>query len=704
MPTPLRVLFIDDSEVDVELILAELGRSDFAPVQHERVEDQSGLAKALASGGWDVVLSDHGMPRFTGLEALAMLKKQGLDLPFILVSGTIGETQAVAVMRAGACDYVMKDRLGRLGPTIRRELDEAVMRRERRSAQEHLKAERNFISAILDTAGALVMVLDPGGRVTRVNRAFEKLTGYTLGEISGKPFWDLFLAAEDAQAERARLANFRPCDHLREHESSWRSRTQTARRISWTETAIVNDRGDVSFFIWTGIDVTEKTLLQAKLEHDALHDALTGLANRTLFLDRLGQQMRHVQKRNDGRFAVLFIDIDRFKFVNDSLGHGSGDQLLREIAGRLGTCVRPGDTIARLGGDEFGILLEDIRELADATVVADRIERCLAAPLHLEGQEVTTSASIGIALSAEGYSRAEDLLRDADTAMYRAKAKGRARFEVFDQAMKESSAARLELETDLRRALERGELAVYYQPIVEVVGETLVGFESLVRWNHPRRGLVSPHEFIPLAEELGLIATLDLWVLREACRQMKEWQDRHARGQELSISVNLSGRHFSHLDVAGEVERILKETGLPSRSLNLELTESALLESTVSARQALVDLRFMGVKLHLDDFGTGYSSLSYLRNFPINALKVDRSFVSGLTPARDGEVIVRAIVALAHNLEMNVVAEGVETLEQLALLREMDCEFAQGFHFSKPLAREAASKIAAQAQITWQNV
>lgn len=682
----LRILFVEDSEPDVALLVHGLRRAGFE-LSYERVESERGLQDALGRGPWDAVLSDFSLPGFGGLEALELLRKQDPDLPFIVVSGSIGEARAVEAMKAGASDYVLKDRPERLAPVLRRELAEARTRLARRRAEERLEAERDFIGAVLDTQGALVVVLDAAGSITRVNRAFERITRSPAEDLLGQGFWELFLLPEAAQLERVRFRDLRKEDFPREHETILvaRARGSLPLSISWTETALFDREGRVTHLIWTGIDVTEKKRLEAQLEHDALHDALTGLANRTLFLDRLDQKIRHARRRREAPFAVLFLDLDRFKVVNDSLGHQAGDQLLREAAFRLEACVRPADTVARLGGDEFAVLLEDVPDLAGATRVADRICQSLEAPASVADQEVPMSTSVGIALSSSGYERAEDMLRDADTAMYRAKAGGRGRYEVFDETMRERAGALLELVTDLRRAVDRRELEVHYQPIVRTREGTLAGFEALVRWRHPRRGLVLPGEFIPTAEETGVVTAIDRWVLRESCRQLATWHRQFPREELPSVSVNLSSRHFARPDLAREIEAALGETGLPSRFLKLEITESVLLETTDQAKQHLWDLRQLGAELHLDDFGTGYSSLSYLTNVPVSALKIDRSFIGAMKPTRDGEAIVRAIVSLAHNLDLDVVAEGVENADQVRHLADLGCDYAQGFHFARPL-------------------
>jgi diguanylate cyclase (GGDEF)-like protein len=432
--------------------------------------------------------------------------------------------------------------------------------------------------------------------------------------------------------------------------------------------------------------------------HAAYHDALTNLPNRALFTDHLKLSIERTKRQPGHHFAVLFMDLDRFKNINDSLGHIYGDQLLVAIAKRLRACLRQVDVIARLGGDEFAILLDGFTDPDDVLRVAEKIQKVISEPLTIDRNEAFTSASIGIALSSTGYERPEDVLRDADTAMYRAKDGGKARHEVFDEVMYARAVSLLNLENDLRRAIERQEFQVYYQPIVTLKTGSICGFEALVRWQHPTRGMISPLEFIPLAEETGLIIPLGQWVLEESCRQMREWQEQSFANRMLTVSVNLSGKQLSRSDLCEQINLILERTGLDPRSLKLEITESVVMENADLAINMLKQLHDLGIQLSIDDFGTGYSSLSYLHRFPVDNLKIDRSFIGRMGLGDENLEIVRTIVMLARNLRMEVIAEGIETEEQLAQLRALSCGFGQGYLFSVPVAAEMATALLQQGQ------
>jgi diguanylate cyclase (GGDEF)-like protein/PAS domain S-box-containing protein len=463
--------------------------------------------------------------------------------------------------------------------------------------------------------------------------------------------------------------------------------------VHWSVSLVRDQYIKSAHLIFQIQDITDRKLAEQQLHHDAFHDALTGLPNRALFMDHLKLAIARSRRSLTTKFAVLYLDLDRFKVINDSLGHTIGDQLLVGIADRLKKHLRPGDTVARLGGDEFTVLVEDIEDESESVQVAERVQKELSIPFTLSGREVFTTVSMGIAPSSTGYERAEDILRDADTAMYRAKSLGKARYEIFDKAMHARAINLLQMETDMRRALERDEFLLHYQPIVALDNFRLRGFEALVRWQHPERGFISPMDFIPVAEETGMIIQLGEWVMHEACKQMQRWQKIFPVDPPLFISVNLSSKQFSQNTLISSFSTILQETGVKPQTVKLEITESVVMENIDTATDMLRQLRALGVQLAIDDFGTGYSSLSYLHRFPIDTLKIDRSFVTRMSENNENTEIVRTIIVLAQNLGMDVVAEGVETNEQLFLLQKLGCENGQGYFFSKPVNADGAEKI-----------
>ena len=443
-------------------------------------------------------------------------------------------------------------------------------------------------------------------------------------------------------------------------------------------------------------EINERQRVEEQLIHDAFHDVLTGLPNRALFIDRLKAAISRYARHKERQFAVFFIDLDRFKLINDSLGHLKGDSLLVGVARRLEAVLRVSDIVARLGGDEFMILVEELKDPNDAFLLAQQIQEVLRQPFDIDGHELFVSASIGIALSGTGYSHPEAIMRDADAAMYRAKAAGKARSEVFDKEMHTQGVKRLQLETELRRAIGRDEFTLRYQPIVNLDTLQLAGFESLVRWQHPERGLLAPDEFIAVAEETGMIVQIGQWVLRESCRQQQIWETKrrllNPENPPLTMSVNLSCKQFLQPDLVEQVEAALNETGLSPTSLKLEITESHIMENSDLAIAMMNRLRQIGVEFSLDDFGTGYSSLDHLHRLPVSFLKIDRSFVNRMQANGENCEIVQTIIMLAHNFKMKVVAEGIETDRQLAQLKEMGSEFAQGYLFAKPETLENAEK------------
>ncbi|OLE54318.1 MAG: hypothetical protein AUG51_08590 [Acidobacteria bacterium 13_1_20CM_3_53_8] len=564
------------------------------------------------------------------------------------------------------------------------------------SEKRFRNAFERFRSAF-DYAAIGMALVSEEGHWLQVNHSLCNILGYSENELLGCDFQEI-THPDDLGTSQSSI-----CQLLEGNVPTRQIEMRYIHKhghIIWVSlsASLVNDAETNSrSLIFQVQDITERKRAEDQLLHDAFHDALTGLPNRALFTDHLKMALQRARRSHERLFATLFLDLDRFKVINDSLGHMIGDQLLVGIARRLEVCLRPGDTVARLGGDEFTILLEDLLDATDAIEIAERIQRELSVPFNIGGHEVFTTASLGIAPSSIGYERAEDILRDADTAMYRAKMMGKNRYEVFDKAMHDRAMNLLQMETDLRRAVDRQEFFLEYQPIVELKSGQVHGFEALVRWQHPERGMISPLDFIPVAEENGLIIPLGRWVLIEACKQLRLWQEQVPENPSFNLSVNLSSRQFSQPDLVEQIAAIIKETEVDARGLKLEITESMVMENIDTAVGMLTRLRSLGVEISLDDFGTGYSSLSYLHRFPINTLKIDRSFVSRMTDSSENAEIVRTIATLARSLEMDVVAEGIETERQFEQLRALNCEYGQGFLFSEPVAHNEAFKLLIEA-------
>ena len=563
----------------------------------------------------------------------------------------------------------------------------------RKLAEEALAQSEEKYRTLVDMSQDGVF-LSEHGKLIYVNRAFAEILGYRPEDMTGLEFAGLLVPEDRAAA--AAFSEERPLPAGHElHEMRLLHRDGKATVITAVTVAHVPYRGRLAV-TGTVRDVTAQKKSEQELVRSAFHDALTDLPNRSFFMEKLQQVLEHVGHRSSDRFAVLFLDLDRFKLINDSLGHSFGDRVLTSIARRLRTCLRPADLIARYGGDEFTILVENITGLDDATAVADRVHEELARPITIDGHDIFTNASIGIVISAPHYRQPDEILRDADTAMYRAKEAGKAGYVVFDDAMHESAKANLRLETELRMALQRGEFRVHYQPVMELSSGKLSGFEALVRWEHPAQGLLGPEHFLAVAEETGLIVPMGWWVLETACTQFVNWRKRYKHvHDDVTMSVNIANRQFAHWVLPQRVARVLDITGLKPKNLCLEITETVFMDNPDLAVETIARLKSVGVNLQMDDFGTGYSSLSALRRFKIDTLKIDRSFITGIERARADRAIVRTITVLAADLGMDVVAEGIEDARQVELLRALGCRKGQGYFFSKPMSVPDADKYLA---------
>ena len=693
---PLRVLLIEDSAEEAELIQMMLAQSRREALRVEHVPRLGdGLAR-LASAPFDVVLLDFSLPDSSGLVSFERARAAAPHVPIVILTNLDDEEMALAAVREGAQDYLVK-----------RQVDNDLLLRSIRYAIGRMHAERALwvseerYALAVNGANDGIWDWDLVTGTAYFSPRWKAMLGLRPEEVGNSiEEWFSRVHPDDGSGLRKALDSHVAGNHAHfQHEHRIIGKDRAPIWVLARGLAVCDANGRATRMAGSLTDITARKRAEEQLLHDALYDALTQLPNRTLFLDHLGLAMEQSRRRKGTVVALLFIDLDRFKNINDSLGHSVGDELLVELARRLTHFLRPGDTVARLGGDEFAILLNDIHGPGDATRVAERVQDLIRERITIGGREVFTSASIGVALSNASYKAPEEILRDADTAMYRAKAAGRGCYQVFDQTMHRSVVALLKLETELRQAVEKRQFLMHYQPIVSLEDTRIVGFEGLIRWRHPERGLVSPTRFIAVAEETGLIVPIGWWVMEEACRHAREWQELVPSDPPLYVSVNVSGKVVMQPDVYERVAAILDATGLPPTSLRLEITENVIMDHGDVVLDKLAQFHKMGVQFSVDDFGTGYSSLSYLQRFSYDTLKIDRSFISGMDATSDASAIVKTIVALANMLKINVVAEGVETAVQLERLREIGCSHAQGFWFSKPVDRSAAHEMLLHAPV-----
>ena len=796
--TQWQVLIVEDNEDDALLVVNHLENHGWT-VAWDRVETEASLQQALAANDWDVVLSDYSMPLFDGEQALATVRHYSDDLPFIYVSGTLGETAAVKAIKAGAQDYIIKNDLQRLAPVIQRASLERVAEQQNRASRQLLRK----LSQAVDQAADSIFITSREGIIEYVNPAFMALTEYTEAEVIGQPA-AILKAAE--QTEDAYPLLWQTLQEGRTFRDTLinRKRSGTLFFEEKVISPLVDDQGRITHFVSTGRDVTERikadedrqrlnTILEAttdavaisdaqgkllylnrsgqellgganyespyrvenqpnnamqiaqelilsglsqaekhgvferesmltldgeeplylsevimahrdksgktayfstiarniserkrfeaELEHQATHDSLTGLANRVLLTQQLQSEIQRAEPRQ-ARMAVLFIDMDNFKRINDSLGHGTGDQLLQQISARLGRHIRPNDLLARYGADEFVIVASDLHAPEAIVGVLEKLKRAFEAPIVIAGQEIFLSFTAGVSIWPDDGNTIEALLRNADSAMNQAKAEGGRAFRFYAPEMNARQQDLLALESDLHWALERNEFVIHYQPQADMHSGKVVGMEALLRWQHPERGLIQPDDFIPLLEETGLIVKAGMWVLRQACLDTLAIQP--FANQPMRISINLSARQFSAGDLPTQIAEVLDEIGFPADQLELEITEQMLINDLDTSAGNLEALKNMGVRVAIDDFGTGYCSLAYLKRFPLHALKIDRTFVSELPGNQSDSAIVEATILLAHKLGLEVIAEGVEQAEQLQFLRELNCNMVQGYYLSKP--------------------
>ena len=702
----IRILLIEDNPAEAELLqdmLALVRGIAYQIIHYDHLSDGIAYLKNNHSSGdvADVVLLDLNLPDSSGFDTFARLFRQVPWMPTILLTNMDDEQMALKAVQQGAQDYLVKTELdiNLLARVIRYAI-------ERKRVEEALReSEERYMLAI---QGANDGLWDWNLATNRIyfSPRWKGMLGYSPDAIEDKPDeWLKRIHPEDYQQVQVLLQAH--LDDLSAHFESEHRLQRKDGSYLWVLVrgiAVRDETGKAYRMAGSLSDISIQKQTEERLLYDALHDSLTGLPNRTMFMDRLGHAINRFKRNSKHRFAVLFMDLDRFKVINDSLGHPFGDQLLKTVARTLTTCLRANDSAARLGGDEFAILLEDISNVSDAVLISERIQQTLQNPVEYNQHKVVISTSIGIVLSDTGYKIAEDILRDADIAMYHAKLLGKACYVVFNPSMRKRAVIRMELENDLRQVLANKEsrckeLKIAFQPIVALHNGRILGFEALLRWFHPERGVIMPNEFIPMAEETGLIHSLGLWVLREACRQVCIWHAQHedeTGNYPISVSVNISGKQLSQPDLVEQIEKILQADEVPPSCLNLEITESLLVESEPHLIASLEQLRNLGINLQVDDFGRGYSSFSYLQHLPVSTIKIDSLFIHRMDVNGNNSEIVRSIVGLARSLGMTVIAEGVETDRQFQKLKSLECEFGQGFYISKPVSGAEAGNLILQ--------
>jgi diguanylate cyclase (GGDEF)-like protein/PAS domain S-box-containing protein len=688
-----RIVIVEDEVIiarDIQRTLIRLGYE--VPALAISAEDALAYVASMRP---DLVLMDiHLSGKTDGITAAAQIQNISA-LPVIYLTAHSDEATLRRASVTGPYGYILK-------PFEERELEIAVdIALYRHGIESKLRHMERWLSTTLKSIGDAIVVTGTDGSISFMNRTAEGLTGWDEAQALGRRFDEVLPLVH----EHSRAPLESPVERvLREQRvleldsnTILIARNGTEMPVDDSAAPIRDDHGHITGVVVIFRDITARKQVEQQLRHIAMHDALTGLPNRALLMDRMAHAFDRARRHAHYRFAVLYLDLDRFKIINDSLGHLFGDQVLIVIARLLESGLRAEDTVARVGGDEFVVLMDDISGVRDALLVADRIHQALLSPIHVDEHEIYTAASIGIVLSGPNYQQPNDILRDADAALYQAKALGKGRYVLFDIDLHDRAMRLLRMENDLRRALARAEFRIHYQPIIALENGRVHGFEALIRWQHPERGLLMPGEFLALAEETGTLVAISEWMLREACKQIVAWQSQHPQNADLTISINLSNSQFWQPDLPMQVTRVLAETKIRPSRLCLEITESVIGERS-AAIAALERLHLLGVQLHVDDFGTGYSSLSMLHNMPIDTLKIDRSFVQSLDPAQANEsAIVRTIILLAQALRLAVIAEGIETAEHATYLKGLGCEYGQGYWFSRPLTPEAAATLLASA-------
>jgi diguanylate cyclase (GGDEF)-like protein/PAS domain S-box-containing protein len=692
----IKILLVEDNAGDARLLGEMLNEQDSHHIELTRVECMSAAEKHLRESAVDIVLLDLGLPDARGLEAVQRAHAAAPRIPLVVLTGLADESLAAQVLQEGAQEHLIKGQIETrsLMRVLRYAVERKVMEETLFAKEEALFVEKERAQVTLNSIGDAVICTATSGNITFLNLVAERMTGWSLQEAAGRPMGEVFRILD--ATSRKTVPNPMEMAVGQDRTMHLPANCILMRRdgleipVEDCVSPIHDREGKVTGAVIVFRDVSAARAMTLQIAHSFQHDFLTDLPNRMLLNDRVNQAIA-LASRHKQKVAVLFLDLDGFKHINDSLGHPIGDKLLQSIAKRLVDCGRRSDTVSRQGGDEFVVLLSELDHSGDAAITARRMLEAVAAAHSIDQHDLHVTASIGVSIYPEDGQDAETLIKNADTAMYQAKENGRQSYKFFKSAMNVRAVERQSIEESLRRALEREEFALHYQPKINLRAGEITGAEALIRWTHPVRGPVSPAEFIPVAEDCGLILPIGNWVLHEACKQARAWVDA---GLPLSnMAVNISAMEFRGKNFLEGVFAILKDTGLDPKFLELELTESVLMKRAESTESILKTLRARGVQVSVDDFGTGYSSLSYLQKFPIDALKIDQSFVRQITTAPDETSIVTAVISMAHSLKLRVVAEGVETPDELAFLQAHQCDEAQGYYFSRPVTAQQFAKL-----------
>lgn len=680
----IKVLLVSDHRLDFELIRELLDSIKCSLYKLHWISKHEEALESLQSSDYDIHLVDFHFEAENGLELIKKAISQRNKTPFILLTGQEDKEVDVEAMKIGVSDYLVKS-----------DIDAFTLERTIRYSIEHLRTENALRSSearfrsVIQNLSDIVAILDEESRITYISPSIERASKFQIFELMGQKLTN-FAHPDDV----LKLQDFLE-EIIKQKETTsqieWRT-LDSDESFYYVESVGINLLNDpnVSGIVVTTRNITERKNLEAQLTHQAFHDPLTNLANRVLFRDRVEHALMRY-KRQETPLAVLFLDLDNFKNINDSLGHAAGDELLKSVAERLMSCVRFGDTVARLGGDEFAILLEDTEQANNAVTIAERVLECVLESFNISSYDVKIGISVGIAFSTSSKETADELLRNADVAMYIAKERGKGRYTIFENKMHETILSQIELEADMRRAIELGEFFLNFQPIVRLDTKKVAGFEALVRWNHPQHGIIPPENFIPLAEQTGLILPLGKWIIEESCRQVRRLYDKYNR--EFSMTINISGKQLQYAGFAAEIADALEAADTIPASIILEITESVMMQNTEDMLQRLLKLKSLGVRLAIDDFGTGYSSLSYLQQFPVDILKIDKSFTKGINQGAEKSAVARTIISLSDTLQLSTIAEGIENAEQIPTLENLGCKFGQGFYFARPLSEDQLNRI-----------